>query len=72
MAVGNQATQEIDAEVDRTAMTRMLNLRNVLELVENHLNNGALAGQKLVMEPHQLVLHITARLGEKRNAQAFE
>jgi hypothetical protein len=56
VAVSNQATQQVDAEVNRTAMARMFNLRNVLELVENRLTNRSQAGQKLVLEPHQLVL----------------
>jgi len=72
VAVGNQAIQQVNAEVNRTAMARMFNLRNVLELVKNCLNNGAMAGQKLGMEMYQLILHIAARLGEKLDAQAFE
>ena len=45
MAVGNQATENIDHEVGGAAMPGMLNLGDVLELVNNGFDNGALAGQ---------------------------
>ena len=35
VAVGNQATQNVDKAVHRRAMTRMLNLLNVLQLINN-------------------------------------
>lgn len=43
MTIGNQPTDHVDHKIDRAAMTRMFNLRNILELVNNRLCNRALA-----------------------------
>jgi hypothetical protein len=40
MAVSNQATNQIDAEVDRTAMASVINLGDVLQLVGDGLDDG--------------------------------
>jgi hypothetical protein len=45
MAVSNQATENIDHEVSGAAMPGMLNLGDVLELVNDGFDHGALAGQ---------------------------
>jgi hypothetical protein len=39
MAIGNQSTQNVDKAIDGRAMARMLNLRNVLQLVNNRFND---------------------------------
>lgn len=49
-------------------MARMLYLGDVLELVNNRLDDGALAGQKLVVQAHQVILHIATGLSEKLDA----
>lgn len=46
-------------------MTRMLNLRNVLELVIDGLNNCALAKQNFVNQLDQTVFHIFLALGNQ-------
>ncbi len=38
MAVGNQATDQVDQAVNRGTMARMLNLRDVLERVDDRLD----------------------------------
>jgi len=43
MAISNQAAHEIDQEVDRTAMGRTLNLRNVPELVDDGFRDSSFA-----------------------------
>lgn len=43
MTVGNQATDDVDHEVDRAAMPGMLNLRDILELVNDGFDNGTFA-----------------------------
>ena len=48
MAVSNESGDQVHHEIHRTAMTRVLDLRNILELVENGLNNRALAQQQFV------------------------
>ena len=52
MTVSNQAAQEVDAEVDGATMARMLDLRDVLELVNDRFNDGTFASEQLVSEPH--------------------
>ena len=69
MTVGNQAAEQIDQEVERTAMTRVLNLRNILELVNNRFHNGALAQQEFVGEWHQLITHVALEFGDQLNAK---
>ena len=53
-------------------MTRMLYLRDVLELVNHRLYDGALSSQQLVRQAHQLVLHIPFGLGIELNAASLE
>ena len=43
MAIGNEATEEIDEEVDRTAVAGMLDLGDVLDLIEDGFDNGPFA-----------------------------
>ena len=43
IGVGDQAAHQVHQEIDRTAMARMLDLGDVLELVGNCLNNGTFA-----------------------------
>lgn len=53
-------------------MTRMLNLGNVLELVNDGLDYRALAGQQLVTEAHQVILHVAFGFGKEGNAISTE
>ncbi|MBD1825895.1 hypothetical protein H6F51_25820 [Cyanobacteria bacterium FACHB-DQ100] len=50
MAVGNQATDQVDQAVNRETMARMLNLRDVLELVDDRLDDGAFSEKQAVFE----------------------
>ena len=72
MTVCDQAADEIDREIDRTAVTRMLNLGDVFELVNNGLDDGTLAGQELVRQTHEFVLHVASGLGIELNARSSE
>ncbi len=65
MAISNQATQEVYQKVDWTAMTRMFNLRNILELVDDGFGNGALAKQKFIHQRHQSIFHIRSNSGDE-------
>lgn len=57
-AVGNQATHQIDEEIHWAAMARVLNLRDIFELVNNCLNNGAHPQQNLIEDRHEFVFHV--------------
>ena len=41
-AVSNESCDQLDDKVERAAMARMLDLRDVLELVVDSLHDGAL------------------------------
>ena len=43
MAVGDEACDQIDQEVDRTAMARMLDLADIFELIGDGLDDGTFA-----------------------------
>ena len=43
MTVGNQSCDQVDQEVDRAAMARMLDLTDVFELIGDGLDDGAFA-----------------------------
>ena len=64
MAICDQSRQHIDKEIDRTAMPSMLNLRNILELINDTLNNRSPAQQDFVQRQHQAVLHIFTQLSD--------
>lgn len=64
-AVGQQACEEVDHEVGGTAVARVLNLGDVLELVDDGLNERTLAQQQLVPIVHQTVLHVGADAGHQ-------
>jgi len=59
MRIGDQAIHQVNQEIDRTVILEVFNLGNVLELVNDHLKDGALAREQLVREWHQPILHIT-------------
>jgi hypothetical protein len=45
-------------------MSRMLDLRNVFEWVNNRLNDGTLSVQELIHQWHQLILDIVLGFGD--------
>jgi len=60
MAVGNQPSDQVNQEVDGAAMTRMLDLRDVFELIGDGLDDGAFAKQEFVGPGKQTVVHLFA------------
>ena len=65
MTVSDKTRDQIDEEVDRAAMARMLNLADVFELIGNSLDDGAFAQQEFVGPIEQSVVHLLAQLGDK-------
>jgi hypothetical protein len=45
MTISNQSAEDIHHKVDRAAMPGMLNLRNILQLVNDSFNNRPFAGE---------------------------
>ncbi len=64
-SVGNKASDEVAQEIPRTTMARVLNLRDILELVDNRLDDGSLAQENLIQQVHELVLHVAFELGNQ-------
>jgi len=50
-------------------MSRMLNLRNILELVNNSFDNRTFARNPLISQAHQMIFHVPSRFGKKLNPQ---
>jgi hypothetical protein len=63
--VGTQARQDIDYKVDGAAMPRMLNLRLILQLVVDGLNDETLPQQEFVAHQHQAVFHVGFDAGDE-------
>lgn len=72
MAISNQSTNDIDQEIDRAAMARMLNLRDILKLVNNRFNNRTLTRQQLVCQPHQLIPHVALGFSKEGDAKVLK
>ena len=62
MAVGNQACDQIDQEVDGTAMAGMLDLTDVFELISDGLDDGSFAQEEFVGPIEQAVVHLLRSL----------
>ncbi len=50
-------------------MTRMLDLGNVLELINDRLHNRSTTEQDAIGEAHQAVLHVLAQLGNQLDVE---
>jgi hypothetical protein len=48
MAISDQAGDDIDETVGQAAMTSMLNLRNVFELIDYTFNDGSFAQEQFI------------------------
>lgn len=72
MAVSDQASDNVDESIDRAAMARMLDLRNVLELINDAFNDGSFSKQKLVHPGHQAVLHVLSEFGNELEVECLQ
>ena len=59
----------MDEEMDWAAVSRMLDLTLIFELVVDRLDEGALSKHDLIDERHQLVLPIFSEGGGKLNTE---
>src|SRR5205085_6233714 len=67
-AGGKKPSNQMDDKIGWAAVTRMLNLRNILELVNDGLNDGSFAQQQFVREGHKMILHVLAQSGDEMQA----
>ena len=65
MAVGDEASDQIDQEIDGAAVAGMLDLGDIFELIGDGLDDGAFAQQELVRPVEQAVMHLLAELGDE-------
>lgn len=72
VTIGNQTANDVHKAISRAAVTRMFNLRDVLDLVNHRLDDRTLASEHLVIQSHQMVLHIASRFGKELNIKGFE
>ncbi|GIV65453.1 MAG: hypothetical protein KatS3mg046_713 [Bellilinea sp.] len=70
--IRNQTAQQIDQEVDRTSVARMLNLRNVLKLVNNRFHNRPFSEQDFIHQRHERIFHVGAKRGDPFDAESAE
>ena len=57
-SIGNQTRQEIDEEILEAAMAGVFDLRDILELINDALDQGAFAQEKPIYQRQQARLHI--------------
>jgi hypothetical protein len=72
MAIGDQASNEADEPVERAAIRRVLNLREVLELIRPALHDGLFAQEEVVQYREQAVFHVFGAFGDELDAKGVE
>ncbi len=68
MTIGDQPTDNIDEKVGRAAMTTVFNLRDVLQVVIDRLEDGPMAQQPLVRQRNQSVFQVLLEWGKQIHA----
>ncbi len=63
VTICDQATRHIHKLIRHAAMTRMLDLRYVFEMINDGFNDCSATQQDAIAPGHQLVLHVLAQLG---------
>ena len=53
-------------------MARVFDLRDVLELVDDRLDNGSLPQKELIGHQHQAVLHVGSQLGDELDIEGSQ
>ena len=56
MAISDQSTQYIHKEIDRIAMSEVLDLGDILELIDDRFEIEAIPQQQVFRKRHQAVL----------------
>ena len=60
-AVGEKSSDQMDDEIGWAAVTRVLNLRNILELVNDGLDDSSFAQQQFIRKVYEMILHVLAQ-----------
>src|SRR5579875_151038 len=72
VAVRKQPRDQMDNKVGRAAMPRVLDLREILELINNRLNDRSFAHQEFIRKVHQVVFHVVAQMRDEVESLLFE
>ena len=72
MAIGNQAGNDIDEAVSRTAVTGVLNLGDVFELIHDTLDDGTFPEKQLVYQRHQTIFHVLSQFGDELDTERVQ
>ncbi len=72
VAIGNQSANNVDQAIDRRAVTGMLDLGNVFQLVNNGFDDGAFPQQQAVCQGHQAIFHIALEFGKYLGANKWQ
>ena len=58
MTKSNKACDQVSQEIDRVTMARMLDLRDVIELIGDGLDDGTFAKQELIRLVEHMIVHL--------------
>ena len=72
MAISNQTSKDIEEAVDRAAMTGMLNLRDIFELIHHAFNDGAFPQEQFVHQRQQAIFHVFPQFGDKLHTERLQ
>jgi hypothetical protein len=65
MTVGEKPSNQMNDKVGRAAMARVLNLRDIFELVNDRFNDGTFAYEKLIRKVHKMVFPVFAQASDE-------
>lgn len=68
MTISDESAKQVHQEVAMAAMTTVLDLRDVLELIDDRLNDESPAQEHLVPQEHKPVLHVGSESRDQMNA----
>ena len=72
MTIRDQTAQQVDQEVRHTAVARMFDLGNILELVDDGLDNSPLPQEDLVHHRQEPILHVRLEFRDQLEAEGLQ
>ena len=70
--ISNQAAQDINKEILKTAMTCMLDLRDILQLIDDRFNDCTAAQKDAISPQHEFVFHIGTQFRDQLKVEHLE
>jgi hypothetical protein len=72
MAISDQTGNDIDEAVGGTAVTGMLNLRDVFELIHDAFNDGTFPQKQLVHQGYQAIFHVLSQFSDELDTEGIQ